>query len=61
MPILLDSFVNAGQLPALEKGMDIIEGGGDDSASCHIIIQYLKSHGVDLDAHLSPAQVREPP
>lgn len=49
--------MDAGQLPALEKGLDIIEGTGDGFASGQAILQYLKSHGVDLDAHLTPTQV----
>ena len=47
----------AGQLPALEHGIDIVEGAGDENASAEAIIMYLKQHGHDLDSGLSAAQV----
>lgn len=47
----------AGQLPALEHGIDIVEGAGDETASAEAIITYLKQHGHDLDAGLSASQV----
>ena len=47
----------AGQLPALEHGIDIVEGAGDADAAAEAIITYLKQHGHDLDAGLSATQV----
>ena len=47
-----------GQLPALEHGIHIVEGAGDDNAAAEAIITYLKQHGHDLDAGLSASQVR---
>ncbi len=46
----------AGQLPALEHGLDLIEGEGDEFASARAITNYLQSHGSDLNAHLSAVQ-----
>ena len=47
----------AGQLPALEHGIDIVEGGGDENASAEAIVTYLRQQGHDLDAGLNPSQV----
>lgn len=46
-----------GQLPALERGIDIVEGAGDEIAAAEAIITYLKQNGHDLDADLSASQV----
>ena len=53
----LHMLASAGQLPALEHGIDIVEGAGDETASAEAIIAYLKQHGHDLDSGLSAAQV----
>ena len=47
----------AGQLPALEHGIDIVEGARDEDASAEAIIAYLKQQGHDLDSGLSASQV----
>ncbi|CAL8472174.1 g11716 [Coccomyxa elongata] len=49
----------SGQLPALEHGLDLVEGVGDEFASARAIISYLRSHGSDLDAHLTTVQQAE--
>lgn len=47
----------AGHLPALEHGIDIVEGARDEDASAEAIIAYLKQQGHDLDSGLSASQV----
>ncbi|KAK9905474.1 hypothetical protein WJX75_000427 [Coccomyxa subellipsoidea] len=64
IPVSADECTNSstspsGQLPALEHGLDMIEGVGDEFASARAIISYLQSHGSDLDAHLTTAQKAE--
>ena len=54
-----DQEAPAGQLPALEHGLDLVEGVGDEFASARTIIEYLRSHGSDLDAHLTTVQARQ--
>ena len=53
-----DMHACAGQLPALEHGIDIVEGAGHENASAEAIIAYLQQHGHDLDSGLSAAQVK---
>lgn len=48
----------AGQLPALEHGLDVVEATGDEQAAAGAIIAYLRAHGADLDARLNAMQVR---
>lgn len=47
----------AGQLPALDSGLDIVSTtGSDEYDAAHAIIQHLKSSGADLDQALEPSQ-----
>ena len=48
---------HAGQLPALEHEVELVETAGDGSNAARAIIRYLKEHGHDLDAGLNASQV----
>ncbi len=49
----------AGQLPALERGDDLVEGGSDEDSCAQAIAGYLAEHGHDLDAHLGATERSE--
>ena len=56
-PPACDVAPPAGQLPALEHGLDVVEATGDEQAAARAIIAYLRAHGADLDARLTAMQV----